>query len=370
MKPVTIALLFVLARAIILGQPAATDLQKQVDELRSRIKSLEKENEVLKSENRANDSTVYCLLRSEIFEAFTNVSQLDFDFKNTTDKIAVTGLFTKLMQANNPTSDILGFRFSEIIFTASEKHFKDVLKNEGDKRRLSQVICKIIENPVVSSLANTNPVTSVVAAIISCVAGFTTSRAVVEKDGGRIKDITVEQQDVVDNRGISAFRNELKVYIDFYDALIIASREYMEGLDELNRKYAYLSQAVREYKTELYSGIGFNESSLLAQLAKTLPDPAIKGINFSCMIKDPRIRKSRALAGKYPVLQEAVSSFKKEYNTLLFNFLTHYIKTLKMAGEFPDRDIDKAKTDALIADIDSFINSQRSKERGEPDAFR
>jgi len=358
-----------LAWAGLLCQPVGAELQKHLDELRSRIKTLEKENDELKSDSRFKDSVAYCMLRSEIFEAFTNISQLDFDFKNTADKIAVTGLFTKLMQANNPTSDILGFRFTEIVFSASEKYFKGALKDERDKKRFSQVICKIIDNPVVSTLANTNPVTSVVASIISIVAGFTTSRAEVEKEGGRIKDISIEQQDAFESRNISAFRNELKVYIDFYDALIIASCEYLEGLDELNRKYAYLSQSVADYKTELYSGLSFKENNLLTQLAKILPDPATKGLNYGCLIDDLKIRRSQSLASKYPVLQQAVSSFKEEYNTLLFNFLTDYISTLKKAMCFPDGDIDKTKIDALVADIEAFISSMKSKEREELDVF-
>lgn len=352
------------------SQTGSADLQKQLDELRSKVKTLEKENQELKSESRSNDSVAYSLLRSEIFEAFTNVSQLDFNFKNTADKIAVTGLFTKLMQANNPTSDILGFRFTEIIFSSSEKHFKNLLKDEKDKKRFSQVVSKIIDNPVVSSLVNTNPVTSVVSSIISVVAGFTTSRAEVEKEGGRIKNVTVEQQDAFENKGISAFRNELQVYIDFYDALIIASKEYLEGLNQLDRKYAYLVKSVTDYKAELYNELDFNESKLLMQLAKLLPDPAAEGISFSDIIHDPKIQKSQLLTRKYPVLQQAVISFKKEYNTLLYNFLSDYIKTLKTAKDFPDSDIDKTKTDELINDIETFINSQKSKEQEELDAFR
>ena len=370
MKPFLIASLLLLISPCLLSQPGAADMQKQVDELRLRIKTLEKENQELETESRSNDSVAYGILRSEIFEAFTNVSQLDFNFKNTADKIAVTGLFTKLMQANNPTSDILGFRFTEIIFSSSEKHFKNVLKDERDKKRFSQVVCKIIDNPVVSSLANTNPVTSVVASIISVVAGFTTSRAEVEKEGGRIKNVTVEQQDAFENKGISAFQNELKVYIDFYDELIISSRNYLEGLNALNRKYSYLIQSVMDYKAELYAELDFNESKLLMQLAKLLPDPASKGINFSEIIHDPKIQKSQLLARKYPVLQQAIISFKKEYNTLLFNFLSEYVKTLKTAKDFPDSDIDKTKTDELSNDIETFIKSQKSKEQEELDAFR
>jgi lipopolysaccharide export LptBFGC system permease protein LptF len=370
MKPVVITSVLLLISCCIHSQPGAADMQKQMDELRSRIKTLEKENQELESESRSNDSVAYCILRSEIFEAFTNVSQLDFNFKNTADKIAVTGLFTKLMQANNPTSDILGFRFTEIIYSSSEKHFKNLLKDEKDKKRFSQVISKIIDNPVVSSLVSTNPVTSVVASIISVVAGFTTSRTEVEKEGGRVKNVTVEQQDTFENKGIAAFRNELKVYIDFYDALIIASKEYLEGLNQLNRKYSYLIQSVIDYKAELYNELDFNESKLLMQLAKLLPDASTKGINFSDIIHDPKIQKSQVLARKYPILKQAVISFKKEYNTLLFNFLSDYIKTLKMAKDFPDSDIDKTKTEELINDIETFINSQKSKEQEELDAFR
>lgn len=370
MKPFLITSIFLLISPCLLCQPGAADMRKQLDELRIRIKSLEKDNLELETKNRSNDSVAYSVLRSEIYEAFTNVSQLDFNFKNTADKIAVTGLFTKLMQANNPTSDILGFRFTEIIFSSSEKHFKNVLKEERDKKRFSQVVCKIIDNPVVSSLANTNPVTSVVASIISVVASFTTSRAEVEKEGGRIKNVTVEQQDAFENKGISAFQNELKVYIDFYDALIISSRNYLEGLNALNRKYSYLIQSVTNYKTELYIGLDFNESRLLMQLAKLLPDPSTEGINFSDILRNPKIQKSQLLARKYPVLQQAVVSFKKEYNTLLFNFLSDYVRTLKTAKDFPDSDIDKTKTDELINDIETFINSQKTKEQEELDAFK
>jgi hypothetical protein len=370
MKPVLIIALFLLCSFGLQCQPGPGDMQKQLDELRSRIRTLEKENGALKSDSRSKDSVAYCLLRSEIFEAFTNVSQLDFNFKNTADKIAVTGLFTKLMQANNPTSDILGFRFTEIIFSSSEKHFKNVLKDEKDKKRFSQVVSKIIDNPVVSTLAGTNPVTSVVASIISVVAGFTTSRAEVEKEGGRIKNVSVDQQDAFENRGIASFRNELKVYIDFYDALIIVSKEYLEGLTQLDRKYSYLIQSVKDYKAELYGELAFNESKMLMQLAKLLPDASSKGVNFNEIIHDQKIQKSQLLSRKYPILQQSVISLKKEYNTLLFNFLSDYIKTLKTAKGFPDGDIDQTKTDELVNDIETFINSQKSKEQEDLDAFR
>lgn len=353
-----------------LCQPAGSDMQKQLDELRLRLKNLEKENEILKTNDRAKDSLVYCALRDEIFEAFTQLPQLDFDFKRTTEKIAVTGLFTKLMQANNPTSDILGFRFTEVIFTASERYFSYVLKDEHDKKRFTQVIGKIIDNPIVSSLANTNPVTSVVAAIISTIAGFTTSKVDIEKEGGKIQDVSVKQEDAFDNRSITAFRDELRVYIDFYDALILASSDYLEGLEELDAKYAYLIKSVSDYKAELYSALDVRENNLLIRLSRMLPDPAIKKIDYQVIFNDADIRRCQLLARKFPVLQQAVNDFKKDYNALLFTYLDTYIKTLSKTSEFPDTDIDKEKTSELISDIRNFIESQKNNEADELDAFR
>ncbi len=370
MKPLLISYLLLLITLCMQSQPGGADLQKQVAELRARIKTLEKEKDILKSEERSRDSASYCALRSEIFEAYTNLPRIDFDFKSTTERIAVTGLFAKLMQANNPTSDILGFRFTEIIFSAAEKHFKEALKDEKDKKRFSEVIAKIIDNPVVSVLAKTNPITSVVSSIISIIAGFTTSRVELGKEGGRLKEVSVDQKDVFDNRSIAAFRSELQVYIDFYDALILTSAEYLEGLEDLDGKYAYLILSVKDYKTELYTELDVKENNVLIKLSKSLPDPATHEINYRAIIMDPKIQKCRHLAEIYPVIHQDVSDFKKAYNTLLFNFLSDYIITLKTAKTFPDGNIDKSKTDALITDIESFIDRQKSKEREELDAFK
>lgn len=370
MKPVIMAYALIFASLQVFCQPAGNDLQKQLDDLRARIKSLEKENEMLIAASKKDDSVAYSVLREEIFEAFTNLPRLDFDFKRTSEKIAVTGLFTKLMQANNPSSDILGFRFTEVVFSATERHFSNTLKDERDKKRFTQVIGKIVDNPVVTSLANTNPLTSVVAAIISTIAGFTTSKVDIEKDGGKIQDVSVTQEDSFDQKSIEAFRMELQVYIDFYDALIIASSEYLEGLEQLEAKYAYLVQSVNDYKTELYSAFEGKDDNMISRLTKLLPDPASKEIDYQTISNDPSIRRSQFLARKFPVLQQAVSDFKKDYNALLFKYLDTYIQTLRMADKFPGSDIDKSKTAALIADIETFIESQKNNEKTELDAFK
>ncbi len=348
---------------------AQSDYQKQMEELNLRILLLEKENSGMKANIRLQDSLEYCSFRYEIFNTFSHIPKLDFDFKNTTEKIAVTGLFTKLMQANNPTSDILGFQFAEIVFISSEKYFKESLKTESEKKRFSQIVTKIVNNPVVSSLAQTNLVTSVVSAIISMIASFSSSNVNIEKDGNRIKNIEVEHKDVFDQKSISAFRNELQVYINFYDALIISSNKYLNGLENLNVKYSNLIKSVRDYKNQIYSGLDLKESNLLIQLASLLPDPEKGPVIFRDYLNDQKLMLSLGQARQYPLLEQSVDDFKKEYNTLLFQFLTEYMNTLQTARDFPKGIMDKAKTDKLLSDIKEFIGSLKNDEDDLPDAF-
>lgn len=344
-------------------------IQKQMDELRSRIRNLERENQVLRADSRIIDSLEYCEMRKEIFEAFANESQLDFDFKSTTEKIAVTGLFTRLMQANNPVSDILGFRFTDVIFSAADKHFKGQLNNEPDRRRFSQIISKIISNPLVSTLANSNPITSVVSTIITTIIGFTTTSLSMDKEGGRVRDVSIGQKDAFDEKDINAFRSEMQVYINFYDQLILASQRYLAGLRELSDKYAYLKASVDEFLQDLHAHVDTSGDIDLIGLTALLPDPTIPGLDFRVLLQDEDIRQTVEVARQFPALQITVASFKYEYNLLLLRFLEDYIRILRTAEDFPDQAIDKIRIEGLISEIKSFIINQNLVSLEQPSVF-
>jgi len=336
-----------------------TDMQRQFEELNSRIKTLEIENQAIRAEQRTADSISYCNIRYEIFEAYSNISQLDFDFRNTTDKIAVTGLFTRLMQANNPASDVLGFRFADVVMSAAEKHLLHQLKDEPDRKRFSQAICNIISNPVVSTLANSNPISSVVTSLITVIVGFTTSSVNTDKENSRPRDVSVEQNAPFNDKEIAAFRKDLEIYISFYDELISISDHYLKGIENLNDKYAYLMQSVTSYKEELYAQNEVKENNPLISLTLSLPEPDRAGVDFCRLLNNPSIRQTLQTARKFPLLKQSVEYFKKEYYTLLFHFLTSYSRTLEKAKTFPGHSVDRSKIDELSREIESFIATQK-----------
>lgn len=342
---------------------------KLYEAISKRIEKVEQENMHLSREIRAKDSISYCTLRGEVFNAYAGAPRLSFDFRNTTDKIALTGLFTKLMQANNPSSDILGFRFNDIILAACQKHLIGQMHEEKEKKRFGQVIAKIVSNPVVSSLANTNPITSVVAAIVSTVAGFSTPVLTREKEGGKSRETVVENVDVFQNENITEFREELQVYIGFYDALIIASDNYLTGIANLNNKYNGLMLSVKAYQANLYRLVDGDDSNLLLKLASLLPDPGRQKVDFQSFLIDPKILAASAEARKYLLVQQSVNDFKKEYNYLLLQFLLEYLDALELTKSFPEGTMDIHKVDFLKKEINDFITSQKVDPDDEIDVF-
>lgn len=351
-------LLLILLEQGLFCQNGNIQLQKQIDELHSLCQSIQTENNALKSQVRAQDSLIYSRLRMEIFEAFNNARKINFDFLNTTDKIAVTGLFTKLLQANNPTSDILGFRFNETVLKATEKCFRNELHTEKEKLRFSQVMAKLVNNPVVSTLVNTNPITSVTAAIINTVAGYSSTSVEVEKSGNRIRDISTNTVDAFSQKNIESFRNELQPYINFYDALNIASTKYMAELDHINQKYTYLKDKVEQYKLELYSSLSISDTNTLIKLTTLLPDPARKSTDYQKFLKDPGILRCESTASRLPVLEQAVKDFRREYDQSLLTFLLEYTTALNSAKKLPATSLDQTKIEGMIRDIEFFIKKE------------
>jgi hypothetical protein len=303
------------------------------------------------------DSIFYFQLRMKIYEAFNDARNINFNFMNTTDKIAVTGLFTKLLQANNPTSEILGFRFHETIIKATEKHLQKELPVQ-EKKRFAKVVTKLVNNPVISTLANTNPITSVTAAIISTVAAYSTTTVEVEKDGNRIKDISATTSDAFNQEAIEAFRAELQPYITFYDALNVASAKYLAGLGSINHQFISLKEDVESNKSLLYSTLQINDTNTLIKLAALLPDPASGNLDYPKYLNDPSLMKCSQVASRLSVIQESVKEFRLEYDQNLLMFLKEYSIVLESSKKLPATSLDHSKIDEMIRDINLFINNE------------
>lgn len=341
------------------GQQGNAELQRQLDELKTRVRLLEKENVAFRAGNKAEDSLDYALCRAEIYKIFMHLHKLDGDFQNTSDKIAVTGLFSKLIQAGNPTSAILGFRFTDVIMASVDKHFLQYLKEEKDKKRLINVIGKIMDNPVVTSLANTNPVTSVIASVIHVLSDFSTTSVELKKSGGRVIGAGATEQDIFDNSSIKGFRASLQCYIDFYDGLNRITSEFVQSLDELNNEYSTLNIQIKRFKGDLYNTLNINDEDLLMRLSTALPDPAAGHTVQNKVLIRAIVKDCYLFSERFAFLKNNTNEYMLRYNILLYNFLNNYIKTLDLISDFPDPGIDRSQARELAEEIKSFIKSRK-----------
>jgi hypothetical protein len=337
-----------------------TPSDKKVEELTLRLKSLEKANHELNQQIRRKDSIAYSSMREDIYQAFLWTTELQVNFKNTNDKMAVTGLFARLMQANNPTSDILGFRFSEIVFAACEKHFLSGIKDEKEKKRFGQILHKIINNPIVSSLTNSNPVTSIIGSIINTIASFTTSSIEILRDGNKIKNVDIVQKDLFKQESIAIFRDELQVYINFYEALTQAAEQYLQSLEKLQIKYSGLVQQVNHYQEQLYEALPSIDPVSLEGFNIVLPDPSSGNVNFSDYNYDSDLLQAHKEAIKYHDIRKSVMDHKREYHHVLTTFLKQYLAILELTKNFPEGIVDPSKINQLIAEIEEYVTSYSS----------
>ena len=181
----------------------------------------------------------------------------------------------------------------------------------------------------------------------------------------KVKDVSCSTYDAFSQKNIEAFRSELQPYINFYDALNIASFRYLSGLENINQHYNYLKGNVEEYKKQLFSSLSISDTNTLIHLATILPDPASRNIDFASLLCNPGIQTCDGIARKLPSVQLLVKDFRREYEQLLFSFLREYINALQSAKKLPATSIDQAKIDGLISDIESFIKTEMTNNLAE-----
>ena len=339
-----------------IAQNGLPENTRHTKDILQRIEWIEKENTSLKSLLRSRDSLRYSEVRNDILKAYAMLPLLQSDFHATADKIAVTSLFTKLIQANNPTSDILGFRFSDVIYTTCEKHFLNKIRNEKEKKRFGQIIQKIIQNPIFSSLLNSTPVTSIIGSIISVIASFSSPSLEISKNGNRVDNVEISQHDVFNQEDIESFKQDLQVYIDFYEALSQASGQYIAGIASLDLRKEELQQRISNTKTALNVSLASTCGPPDTSLIRLLPDPRLVTTDFLKYLYEPWVQQAYKEALKISGLQGAVSDYKKDYQKLLMRYLERFLEILQMTRGFPGEVAENDRLDALKKDIREYMH--------------
>ena len=329
--------------------------QSETDLTNAKLKEIQEQFLSLKSDIAYQDSIEFINTKYSILKAIQDGPKLEFDFTKVTDRIRVVGLMSKLNKANNPASDILGVSFVDVVTKAAETHFTKELPDR-EKPRFVDIVNKIIKNPIVSSVLNSNPVTSVVSSITNAAAGFFSTNVF----GERVRELTVETKNLFDQKKLEAFNKELSPYISFYDNMIKTTDKYLIGVDQLKNKYSYLNDNVKNYNMSLLNSLNIKKGSssplsvqVDAEFKLTFDKYGF--CEYQKVLKRDNVSSAKNIANNYKVIEIQVQNFKSDYNELLKNYLNETVvllngaKTITLSKGFsPD------KIDDLINDIALF----------------
>jgi hypothetical protein len=302
--------------------------QEEINTLKKQISILQESDFELRKSINENDSVTFILVRNTVINAVDNSQKLEFDFLKIISDIEKDELWTDLVNANNPSSDILGASFTEVVIKAAEKHFITPLP-EKSKTRFLDIVNKIVKNPIVSSVLNSNPVTSVVASITNSASEFFSNSI----SGRKISKLAIDTKNVFDQKKLEEFNKELAPYIEFYDEMILANDNYEKGLKNLQKKYNFLTTDITNYNLNLLVSLEIDLDSPIPistqannKFRLTKDDYGLN--NYKKVLNNESIKNGKSIADNYIIFAMQVQNFKNDYNSLLENYLKENIRLL------------------------------------------
>ncbi len=329
------------------------------------LQSLSKEVESLKADRLSMIKDKYNDMSVVIYNAVQKTPVLEANYNALIQQQELTELFTALTEAANPTSDVLGFKFTDVVTKFANQSFTVEDKPKATSR-LKTIIGELLTNPVVDSLVKANPITSAVSSIVQSVAGF--SDATLKSEGPLKKD-TIDTALPIQQNNIDNFKKLLAPYISVYDKMIEARNQYLAHQTILSKLSDALGKTVKGYDTQLSTSLGFKPEDTgmpytqqLAALLKINDENSYD--EYSRVVNLQNVKAGYNLSTRYPILESSVNQFRTEYNDALRSFLDAFREGLVNAKSLKDPNFLDDKLTQLIAQIDNY-----EKEYLQPDPF-
>ncbi len=336
---------------------SATISQEQIDRIQNQLYYLKKDLTL-------RDSSDFIRTKVLILTAIEKSPRLEFNFEKTTQRISDIGLFSKLTKANNPTEDILGASYVDVVSKAVETHLLTTLGGDS-RKRFSEIVSKIVNNPIVTAVMASNPVTQIVSSITNAASGFFESTRV----GIKLNEIAVKTQNVIHQDKLDAFNKELLPYINFYDNMVKTTDRYLYSVEQLQNKHSFLSQNVSGYNERLLGALGLTSSgvplSMQVEPLFSVNTDADGFKTYQLTTKNTKITNAIPIADEYKIIETQVRDFQSDYNEILPTYLYETATYLQNAKTITlSRKLDAVKIDGLINDIIKFSSSIEADKPG------
>jgi len=334
-------------------------IQLELDKLKAQIAELTKKNDALEKAELARIKGQYKTFVREILEVVSQGSTLELNFEQLVEDMEDDELYIALTEANNPSADILGFRFVQIIWDLAQTHFLEELPVE-DQPRFNRQLANAVKSPLLKVILHANPVTLMVSRVVEKVASFVKSIKVKKKGGGDINVLSVERaftKEKLDN-----FITDLGKYVGFYDSLIQAAGNYKADKRKLATREEELKLLMGNYQENFYKILKVstkNNADTLLEINDKFNPANLQDKNaFLAIMENEDNLKAHKIAVKFPELRNQINLFQAEYCQILHSFFQDNLKALEKAKAFSE---DTNKLASLIEKINKKISSLKEE---------
>lgn len=321
------------------------DVQVELKKLKKQVAELTTRNEALEVAETKKLEAAYQKFTDDVLEVVSEGDDMEEDFNHLVKKIEDDDLFIDLIEMNNPTSNVLGFNFGEVVTKLANKHFLGSLPTE-DHERFKEHLKDAVKPPFLKILLDTNPITGIIANVITKVTSF-------------VKRVKVKNRQVVsiekafDNVKLASFIDEMEKYLGFYALLVKAGDDYKANKRTLTSSKLALETHLNDYHKDFLTVLKIKEkkgAKLWKEVFAKFNPAKIKGkAKLEAVLAEEDNKKAHQIALKFPALKERISKFKQEYYQVLITFFQQNLKALEAARLLSFKNNNIAKLEKKVA---------------------
>ena len=321
------------------------DLSAEVTKLKEMVRQLQ-ENEL------QSDKLKYQKNYQLIVNGLETVKEMHQGIMEITGARNQNILYKKLIDINNPTSEVLGFQLIDVINKTLEENINALASlGDGDRRRLRGNVSGLFEG-----LKRTFPPLQIITGCFSAISSFTTYKTRVEKIGRKADSIIVDATNPITHEMISKMSGNLQPYIVFYNELNKVNGVFENALYQHEVEYKDFIEELNLLRQSIEKRISLGES-VSTQVIEMfdLTNSSAQDFNYKYKLDNETIKE---LVGNCVNVFELVDRYKKftnDFVTIQDDFYRSNLELLmKKAKYLPYKDV--AKIDQLVTDLDQLKN--------------
>lgn len=315
-------------------------ISKDVTDLYIQLTSLSNEVTKINSELDLNNRSIV----ENYIEKLETIAELSELYKELSEnmiyEIGNDNRLAFIAEINNPGSDQLGFKFTDIIQNAALETVGDVemtaVQKSNFETKLKDVVSGVYtftSHGFAQQLASLNPATSATLTVFNFLANYYVSDYTIS--GFFAKTVEVEDKKLFSEKELESYLTNIEDFITYYDELSVINQEFKVKLNQLEQDFNTL-----DVNIESLDSIIEENNLIISQLkAKSVTNDEVFEISS---IYDKTLESIKTI-------NESLTSYIQNYNIIRDDFYTSYIEHIEKSEELLKNDLVKKanKTQAL-----------------------